>query len=106
MPAPGKSVQQLEDWSLPNLKPGGGFPIPCVIHRTADVMFRQSLPCKSGDFVLMFASGHGPIRWHPLMKLFNDFNQSYGAGTVEIVHAISVLPLPKLKKKTRAGLER
>jgi len=58
------------------------------------------------QFPIYGGGGHGPIRWHPLSKLFGDFNKSYGAGTVEIVYGATILLLcgilliRKLKKKS------
>jgi hypothetical protein len=55
-------------------------------------------------FPIYGGGGHGPIRWHPLSKLLGEFNQSYGAGTVEIVYGVAILLLgvglliQKLKK--------
>ncbi len=44
-------------------------------------------------FPIYGSGGHGPMRWHPLSKLLDDFNKSYGAGTVEIVYGASILLL-------------
>jgi hypothetical protein len=43
------------------------------------------------QFPIYGGEGHGPIRWHPLVKLLGDFNKSYGAGTVEIVYSAAIL---------------
>jgi hypothetical protein len=43
------------------------------------------------QFPIYGGGGHGPIRWHPLVKLLGDFNKSYGAGTVEIVYSAAIL---------------
>ena len=58
------------------------------------------------QFPVYGGGGHGPIRWHPLSKLLGDFNNSYGACTVEIVYGATILLLcgimliQKLKKKS------
>ena len=53
--------------------------------------------CLSLVFLTQFpvygAGGHGPMRWYPLSKLLDDFNKSYGAGTVEIVYGAAILLL-------------
>jgi hypothetical protein len=45
------------------------------------------------QFPVYGAGGHGPMRWYPLSKLLDDFNKSYGAGTVEIVYGAAILLL-------------
>jgi glucan phosphoethanolaminetransferase (alkaline phosphatase superfamily) len=45
------------------------------------------------QFPVYGAGGHGPMRWYPLSKLLDDFNNSYGAGTVEIVYGAAILLL-------------
>ena len=45
------------------------------------------------QFPVYGAGGHGPMRWYPLSKLLDDFNKSYGTGTVEIVYGATILLL-------------
>jgi hypothetical protein len=95
---------------------GGLFYLVSVVMAKAIAFIDRRLvrSCLTGAFCLGMVAvtrlplygggGHGPMQWHPLAKILDDFNRSYGAGTVEIVYGISVLLLcailllPKLKK--------
>lgn len=71
--------------------------------------------CSSLFFLTQFriygGGGHGPIRWRTLYQLWTELNRSYGAGTVQIIYAMTIillcgyLWLHNRKHKIRDGSE-
>ena len=45
------------------------------------------------QFSIYGGGGHGPMHWDTLWEVLKGINQSYGAGTVEIVYGVTLLLL-------------